>query len=156
MVDTGGQTETGGVMMTPLPGVTPTKQGSATLPFFGIDPAIMDKAGKVQDTNVGGLLVIRRPWPAMLRGIYGDRERFLKQYWEEIPGVYFAGDSARCDEDGYYWIMGRVDDVIKVAGHRLGTAESESARGRHPSVWEAAGVGCSHECQGAAARARCR
>ena len=150
IVDTWWQTETGGVLITPLPGVTPTKPGSATLPFFGIDPAIMDNKGNVQDANVGGLLVIRKPWPAMLRGIYGDRERFQKEYWDEIPGVYFAGDSARCDEDGYYWIMGRVDDVIKVAGHRLGTAEIESALVSHPSVAEAAVVGIPHDIKGQA------
>jgi len=150
IVDTWWQTETGGVLITPLPGATPTKPGSATLPFFGIEPAIMDRDGREQPANVGGFLVIKKPWPGMLRGIYGDRERYVKQYWSEIPGVYFAGDSARCDEDGYYWIMGRIDDVIKVSGHRLGTAEVESALVSHKCVAEAAVVGIPDELTGQA------
>ncbi|MCG3125850.1 MAG: Acetyl-coenzyme A synthetase [Phycisphaerae bacterium] len=150
IVDTWWQTETGGILLTPLPGVTSTKPGSATRPFFGIDPAIMSKEGKVAAPNEGGFLVIRKPWPAMLRGIWGDPERYQRQYWDEIPGVYFTGDSSRCDEDGYFWIMGRVDDVIKVAGHRLGTAEVESALVSHPKVAEAAVVGFPDELTGEA------
>ncbi len=150
IVDTWWQTETGGVLITPLPGATSTKPGSATRPFFGIDPAIMNKEGLVQGANSGGFLVIRKPWPGMLRGIYGDEARFRKQYWSEIKGVYFTGDGARCDEDGYFWIMGRVDDVIKVSGHRLGTAEVESALVSHPKVAEAAVVGFPDEITGEA------
>ncbi|MCG3130615.1 MAG: Acetyl-coenzyme A synthetase [Phycisphaerae bacterium] len=150
IVDTWWQTETGGILITPLPGVTPTKPGSATLPFFGVEPDIVDKSGTSQPANVGGFLVIRKPWPAMLRGIYGDRDRYVRQYWSEVPGVYFAGDSARRDEDGYFWIMGRIDDVIKVAGHRLGTAEVESALVSHPKVAEAAVVGIPHDIKGQA------
>ncbi|MFI4853482.1 MAG: acetate--CoA ligase, partial [Phycisphaerales bacterium JB065] len=127
IVDTYWQTETGGHMVTPLPGVTPTKPGSCTLPFFGIDVAIVDTDGKEDPTNTGGLLVIRKPWPAMLRGIHGDRQRFIDTYWTTIKGFYTAGDGARKDEDGYFWIMGRIDDVINVSGHRLGTMEVESA-----------------------------
>jgi acetyl-CoA synthetase len=148
IVDTWWQTETGGILITPLPGVTPTKPGSATLPFFGIEPAVLHKDGSPAPPNGGGLLCIKRPWPGMLRGIWRDEERFRRQYWSEIPGVYFAGDSSRCDEDGYYWIMGRVDDVIKVAGHRLGTMEIESALVSHPYVAEAAVVGVPHDIKG--------
>lgn len=136
IVDTWWQTETGGVLITPLPGATPTKPGSATLPLFGIDPAIMTKEGGEQKGAASGLLVIRKPWPGMLRGIYGDEERFKKQYWSDFKGFYFTGDGARRDEDGYYWITGRVDDVIKVSGHRLGTAEVESALVSHPKIAE--------------------
>jgi acetyl-CoA synthetase len=150
IVDTWWQTETGGILISPLPGITPTKPGSATLPFFGVDPAILDKSGTVQGPNAGGYLAIRKPWPAMLRGIYGDEERYRRQYWSEIPGVYFTGDGARCDDDGYYWIMGRVDDVIKVSGHRLGTAEIESALVAHPKVAEAAVVGFPDDLTGEA------
>jgi acetyl-CoA synthetase len=150
IVDTWWQTETGGALITPLPGAIPTKPGSATRPFFGVDAAILNKDGQVQPPNAGGFLCIRKPWPGMLRGIYRDPERFQKQYWAEIPGVYFTGDSARCDEDGYFWIMGRVDDVIKVAGHRLGTMEVESALVSHPLVAEAAVVGIPHEIKGQA------
>lgn len=150
IVDTWWQTETGGILITPLPGVTATKPGSATRPFFGVEAAIMSKDGTVQPANSGGYLVIRKPWPAMLRGVYGDRPRYERQYWSEIPGVYFTGDSARRDEDGYFWIMGRVDDVIKVAGHRLGTAEIESALVSHPRVAEAAVVGFPDEVTGEA------
>ena len=137
-------------MIAPLPGAIATKPGSATRPFFGIDAAIMNKEGALQKANSGGFLVIRKPWPGMLRGIYGDEARFRKQYWSEIPGVYFTGDGARCDEDGYFWIMGRVDDVIKVSGHRLGTAEVESALVSHPKVAEAAVVGFPDEITGEA------
>src|SRR5262249_26427454 len=149
-VDTWWQTETGGILISPLPGVTTTKPGSATKPLPGIDPAIMTKEGAVQPGEGGGLLVIRKPWPAMLRGIYGDPERFRKQYWSEIPGCYFTGDGARRDADGYYWIMGRVDDVIKVSGHRLGTAEVESSLVAHPKVAEAAVVGYPDDITGEA------
>jgi acetyl-CoA synthetase len=148
IVDTWWQTETGGILISPLPGATTTKPGTATRPFFGIEPAVMNKDGQVVPPNMGGLLCIRKPWPGMLRGIWGDPERFQKQYWSEIPGVYFAGDSARMDEDGYFWIMGRVDDVIKVSGHRLGTMEVESAIVSHPAVAEAAVVGIPHDIKG--------
>jgi len=148
IVDTWWQTETGGILITPLPGVTPTKPGSATRPFFGIEPAVLRTDGSECGANEGGLLCIRRPWPGMLRGIYRDPERFARQYWSEIDGVYFAGDSARRDEHGYFWIMGRVDDVIKVSGHRLGTMEVESALVSHPLVAEAAVVGVPHEIKG--------
>jgi acetyl-CoA synthetase len=148
VVDTWWQTETGGIMITPLPGAIPTKPGSATLPFFGVDAAILDQQGRAQPANAGGLLCIRKPWPGMLRGIWRDPERFVKQYWSEIDGVYFAGDSARRDEDGNFWIMGRVDDVIKVSGHRLGTMEVESALVSHAQVAEAAVVGVPHEIKG--------
>ncbi len=150
IVDTWWQTETGGIMITPLPGATPTKPGSATLPFFGIDPAILRRDGSECGPDEGGFLCIRRPWPGMLRGIYGDPERYQRQYWSEIEGVYFAGDSARRDRDGYFWIMGRVDDVINVSGHRLGTMEIESAIVSHPVVAEAAVVGVPHEIKGSA------
>ncbi len=148
IVDTWWQTETGGHMITPLPGATTTVPGSCTLPFFGVDPAVVDKNGNEQPVNTGGFLVIRKPWPAMLRGIYGDRERFIKTYWSEIKGCYFAGDGARRDENGNFWVMGRVDDVINVSGHRLGTAEVESALVSHPRVAEAAVVGVPHEIKG--------
>jgi acetyl-CoA synthetase len=150
IVDTWWQTETGGILITPLPGATATKPGSATRPFFGVDPAIMTKEGTVQAGEAGGYLVIRKPWPGMLRGVYGDPQRYRKQYWSEIPGVYFTGDGARRDNDGYFWIMGRVDDVIKVSGHRMGTAEIESSLVSHPSVAEAAVVGYPDEMTGEA------
>ncbi|MEE9212168.1 MAG: AMP-binding protein, partial [Phycisphaeraceae bacterium] len=148
IVDTWWQTETGGLLISPLPGATTTVPGSVTRPFFGIVPAIVDKDGNEQPPNTGGLLVIRKPWPAMLRGIYGDRERFISTYWSQIDGCYFAGDGARQDADGNFWIMGRVDDVINVAGHRLGTAEIESALVSHQTVAEAAVVGVPHEIKG--------
>src|SRR5687768_15678957 len=148
IVDTWWQTETGGIMITPLPGVTPTKPGTATLPFFGVDAAIVDRDGKELGPNQGGLLVVRKPWPSMLRGIFNDPDRYVKQYWSDVPGFYFTGDGARRDEDGYFWIMGRVDDVINVSGHRLGTAEIESALVAHNSVAEAAVVGMPHELKG--------
>ena len=150
IVDTWWQTETGSIMITPLPGAVPTKPGSATLPFPGIEVDILDKQGKPVGPNQGGYLVIKRPWPSMLRTIHGDPERYRKQYWEEIKGVYFTGDGARRDKDGYYWIMGRVDDVINVAGHRLGTAEIESALVSHPQVAEAAVVGKPDDLKGSA------
>lgn len=148
IVDTWWQTETGGILISPVPGAVATKPGSATLPFFGVDAVIMDRSGNVLPPNSGGFLCIRKPWPGILRGIWRDPERFQRQYWSEIPGVYFTGDSARQDEDGYFWIMGRVDDVIKVAGHRLGTMEIESAIVSHPAVAEAAVVGIPHEIKG--------
>jgi acetyl-CoA synthetase len=148
IVDTWWQTETGMIMITPLPGATPTKPGTATLPFFGIDAAIVDREGRELGPNQGGLLVIRKPWPAMLRGIFNDPDRYVRQYWSDVPGFYFTGDGARRDEDGYFWIMGRIDDVINVSGHRLGTAEVESALVSHKCVAEAACVGMPHELKG--------
>ncbi|HET6247112.1 MAG TPA: acetate--CoA ligase [Tepidisphaeraceae bacterium] len=148
IVDTWWQTETGMIMITPLPGATPTKPGTATLPFFGVDAAIVDRSGKEMGPNQGGLLVVRKPWPAMLRGIFNDPDRYVKQYWSDVAGVYFTGDGARRDNDGYFWIMGRVDDVINVSGHRLGTMEIESALVAHPAVAEAAVVGMPHEMKG--------
>ena len=148
IVDTWWQTETGAIMITPLPGAIPTKPGTATLPFFGIDAAIVDRSGKELGPNEGGLLVIRKPWPSMLRGIFNDPERYVKQYWTDVPPYYFTGDGARRDSDGYFWIMGRVDDVINVSGHRLGTMEIESALVAHDAVAEAACVGMPHEMKG--------
>ncbi len=150
IVDTWWQTETGGHMITPLPGATPLKPGSATLPFFGVDAAVVDNNGKEVGPNIGGKLVIRRPWPAMLRTIYGDNARYKKTYWSEVKGCYFAGDGARRDEDGYFWIVGRIDDVLNVAGHRLGTSEVESALVSHPAVAEAAVVGRPDDIKGQA------
>ncbi|HEY5036032.1 MAG TPA: acetate--CoA ligase [Chthoniobacterales bacterium] len=150
IVDTWWQTETGAIMITPLPGATPTKPGSATLPFFGVDAAVVDANGKEVPPNVGGKLIIRRPWPSMLRTIYGDKSRYRKQYWSEYKGSYFTGDGARRDKDGYFWIVGRIDDVLNVAGHRLGTSEIESALVSHPKVAEAAAVGRNDEIKGQA------
>jgi len=150
IVDTWWQTETGGIMITPLPGATPTKPGTATLPFFGIAPDVVGSDGKSVPPNSGGFLVIREPWPSMIRTIWGDDERYKQQYWSQIDGVYFSGDGARKDEDGYFWIMGRVDDVINVAGHRLGTMEIESALVSHPKVAESAVVGRPDELKGQA------
>jgi acetyl-CoA synthetase len=150
IVDTWWQTETGAHMITPIPGATPLKPGSATLPFFGIDAAVVDDAGNEVPPNVGGKLVIRRPWPSMLRTIYGDAARYRKTYWSEIKGCYFAGDGARRDKDGYFWIVGRIDDVLNVAGHRLGTSEVESALVSHIDVAEAAVVGRPDELKGQA------
>ncbi|HEV7405787.1 MAG TPA: acetate--CoA ligase [Chthoniobacteraceae bacterium] len=148
IVDTWWQTETGGHMITPLPGAIPTKPGSATLPFFGVDAAIVDDAGNEVGPNEGGKLVIRKPWPSMLRGIYGDKTRFKKTYFSEVKSCYFAGDGARRDKDGYFWIVGRIDDVLNVAGHRIGTSEVESALVSHASVAEAAVVGRPDELKG--------
>jgi acetyl-CoA synthetase len=150
IVDTWWQTETGSIMITPLPGATPTKPGSATLPFFGIDAAVVDDQGKEVPPNVGGKLVIRKPWPSMLRTIWGDEKRYRKQYWSEFKGMYFTGDGARRDKDGYFWIVGRIDDVLNVAGHRLGTSEIESALVSHSDVAEAAVVGRPDEAKGQA------
>jgi acetyl-CoA synthetase len=141
IVDTWWQTETGGIMISPLPGVIATKPGSATRPFPGIVADVVTREGRPVEANQGGFLVIKRPWPGMLRTIYGDPDRYVQQYWSQIPGVYFTGDGARRDADGYLWIMGRVDDVVNVAGHRLGTMEVESALVSHPTVAEAAVVG---------------
>jgi acetyl-CoA synthetase len=148
IVDTWWQTETGAIMITSLPGAVATKPGSATLPFFGVDPAIVDENGTEVGPNVGGKLVIRKPWPSMLRSIYGDKARYKKTYWSEVKGCYFAGDGARRDKDGYFWIVGRIDDVLNVAGHRLGTSEVESALVSHPAVAEAAVVGRPDELKG--------
>jgi acetyl-CoA synthetase len=148
IVDTWWQTETGMIMITPLPGAIPTKPGSATLPFFGVDAAVVDSQGKEVSPNVGGKLIVRRPWPAMLRSIYGDKPRYKKQYWSEEKGSYSTGDGARRDKDGYFWIVGRIDDVLNVAGHRLGTSEIESALVSHAKVAEAAAVGRPDELKG--------
>ncbi len=150
IVDTWWQTETGAIMITPLPGATPTKPGSATLPFPGMDVDVMTRDGKPVGPNEGGYLVIKRPWPGMLRTIWGDDERYRQQYWSQIENIYFAGDGARRDEDGYFWIMGRIDDVINVSGHRLGTAEVESALVSHSAVAEAAVVARPDELKGSA------
>ncbi len=148
IVDTWWQTETGGIMISPLPGAIATKPGSATLPFFGIKPAIVDANAEVQEGVAEGNLLITDSWPGQVRTIYGDHQRFIETYFSAYPGNYFTGDGARRDEDGYYWITGRVDDVINVSGHRLGTAEVESALVAHPKVAEAAVVGCPHDIKG--------
>ena len=148
IVDTWWQTETGGQMIMPLPGAIPTTPGSCTLPFFGVDAAIVNEQGEELPLNSGGLLAIRKPWPAMLRGIYGDHQRYFNTYFGRIEGMYFAGDGARRDKNGYFWIMGRVDDVINVSGHRMGTMEVESALVSHDAVVEAAVVGMPHEIKG--------
>jgi acetyl-CoA synthetase len=150
IVDTWWQTETGAIMITPLPGATPTKPGSATRPLPGIVADVVSRDGQSVPANTGGYLVIKRPWPSMLRTIYGDPERYTRQYWSEIANVYFTGDGARRDESGYFWIMGRVDDVVNVSGHRLGTMEVESALVSHPSVAEAAVVGRPDDIKGQA------
>jgi acetyl-CoA synthetase len=150
IVDTWWQTETGGVLITPLPGATPTKPGSATLPFFGIVPEVVDDQGKALPRNAGGKLVLRKPWPSMLRGLWGDPQRYKEVYWSEVKGSYFTGDGCRQDKDGYFWIVGRIDDVLNVAGHRIGTAEVESALVSHPRVAEAAVVGRPDEMKGQA------
>tara|TARA_B000000565_G_scaffold231173_1_gene189843 strand:- start:413 stop:1948 length:1536 start_codon:yes stop_codon:yes gene_type:complete len=150
IVDTWWQTETGSIMITPLPGATPTKPGTATLPFFGIQPEVVDDAGKAVPKNTGGKLVVRQPWPSMLRGIWGDPKRFVETYWSEVKGSYFTGDGVRQDKDGYFWIVGRIDDVLNVSGHRIGTAEVESALVSHPKVAEAAVVGRPDEIKGQA------
>jgi acetyl-CoA synthetase len=166
IVDTWWQTETGGHMITPLPGVTPTKPGSCTLPFFGVDAAILDERGVEREHGTGGLLAIRKAWPSMLRGIHRDRDRFIETYFSRfrVEGVmpdhcpspyYLAGDGAKRDDDGYFWIMGRIDDVINVSGHRLGTMEVESALVSHESVVEAAVVGMPHEIKGTGIAAFC-
>jgi acetyl-CoA synthetase len=148
IVDTWWQTETGGIMISPLPGAIATKPGSATLPFFGVKPAVVDADGVVQEGAAEGNLLITDSWPGQVRTIYGDHQRFIETYFSAYPGNYFSGDGVRRDEDGYYWITGRVDDVINVSGHRLGTAEVESALVAHPKVAEAAVVGCPHDIKG--------
>jgi acetyl-CoA synthetase len=141
IVDTWWQTETGMIMITPLPGITTTKPGSATFPFPGVEADVVDSAGNSLPLGAGGYLVLTKPWPAMLRGIYGDPERYVATYWSRFPGKYFPGDGCKRDKDGYYWLLGRVDDVMNVSGHRLSTTEIESALVSHPSVAEAAVVG---------------
>ncbi len=153
IVDTWWQTETGMIMITPLPGIVATKPGSATKPFPGVFPDIFDEQGNPVPPNRGGYLVLTRPWPAMTRGLYGDPERFQQIYWSRYPGIYFTGDGAKRDEDGYFWLLGRVDDVINVSGHRLSTMEIESALVDHPAVAEAAVIGKSHEIKGQAVAA---
>jgi acetyl-CoA synthetase len=148
IVDTWWQTETGGILITPLPGAIKLKPGSATLPFFGVVPEIVDTEGKVLEGPCEGNLCISRAWPGMMRTVYGDHERFKQTYFSTYKGKYFTGDGARRDEDGYYWITGRVDDVINVSGHRLGTAEVESALVLHDKVAEAAVVGYPHDVKG--------
>jgi acetyl-CoA synthetase len=149
VVDTWWQTETGGILITPLPGAIPTKPGSATLPFFGVDPVVIGEGGEVLlDNGVTGNLCLRGTWPGQARTIYGDHSRFRETYFTRYPGLYFTGDGCRRDEDGYYWITGRVDDVLNVSGHRLGTAEVESALVAHPAVAEAAVVGMPHDIKG--------
>ena len=148
IVDTWWQTETGGILITPLPGAVPVKPGSATLPFPGIEPAIIKDDGSPAKVNEGGYLIIKKPWPGLMRRVYGDPERFKNTYFVQYPGVYTTGDGARQDEDGYYWLMGRIDDVINVSGHRMGTAEVESALVSHEAVAEAAVVGVPHEIKG--------
>jgi acetyl-CoA synthetase len=150
IVDTWWQTETGGILISPLPGCTPTKPGSATFPFFGVKPIIIEvETGKILEGNgVEGVLAFEEPWPSQMRTIFGDHDRFEETYFKLYPGYYFTGDGCRRDEDGYYWITGRVDDVINVSGHRMGTAEVESALVLHNKVAEAAVVGFPHEIKG--------
>ncbi len=156
IVDTWWQTETGGVLISPLPGATKTKPGSATRPFFGVQPVLVDEHGKLLEGNgVTGRLCIKYPWPGMMRTVYGDHQRFVQTYFSTYPGLYFTGDGCRRDEDGYYWITGRVDDVLNVAGHRLGTAEVESAIVRSGVVAEAAVVGIPHDVKGQGIGAFC-
>jgi acetyl-CoA synthetase len=150
IVDTWWQTETGGILIAPMPGAVPAKPGSGTLPMPGIIPDIVDLKGFEVGTDQEGFLILRRPWPGMIRGIWGDPERYKEQYWTRVPGAYFTGDAARRDADGYYWVLGRVDDVMNVSGHRLSTMEVESALVRHPAVAEAAVVGKPHEITGQA------
>jgi acetyl-CoA synthetase len=148
VVDTWWQTETGGILISPIPGATPLKPGSATRPFFGIEPVIVDNDHNVVNGPGEGNLCIARAWPGMMRTVFGDHQRFVQTYFSTFPGLYFTGDGARRDEDGFYWLTGRVDDVINVAGHRLGTAEIESALVAHPGVAEAAVVGFPHDIKG--------
>jgi len=148
IVDTWWQTETGGVLITPLPGAIPTKPGSATLPYFGVKPVIMDDKNNILEGPTSGALFLEEPWPGIMRTVYGQHERFKETYFTRCPGYYFTGDGCRRDEDGYYWITGRIDDVINVSGHRMGTAEVESALVSHPAVTEAAVVGFPHEIKG--------
>ncbi|MBE3572760.1 MAG: acetate--CoA ligase [Moorella humiferrea] len=148
IVDTWWQTETGMILISPLPGLTPLKPGSACRPFPGVEAAVVDERGEPVPPGKGGYLVIKKPWPAMMRTIYNDPDRYVNQYWNRIPGYYFTGDGARVDEDGYFWLLGRVDDVINVSGHRIGTMEVESALVDHPAVAEAAVISREHEIKG--------
>ena len=148
IVDTWWQTETGGILITPLPGATATKPGSATFPFFGIEPVILNDQGELQNGTAEGILAIKDSWPGQMRTVWGDHDRFVSTYFEHFKGYYFTGDGCRRDEDGYYWITGRVDDVLNVSGHRMGTAEVESALVAHPKVSEAAVVGYPHDIKG--------
>jgi acetyl-CoA synthetase len=150
IVDTWWQTETGGIMISPMPGAVPAKPGSGTLPMPGVILDVVDLAGRPVGNDAEGFLIIKQPWPSMVRTIWGDPQRFKEQYWSRVPGAYFTGDAARRDEDGYYWILGRVDDVMNVSGHRLSTMEVESALVRHAAVAEAAVVGKPHEITGQA------
>ena len=150
IVDTWWQTETGAIMIAPMPGAVPLKPGSGTLPLPGVLPEVVDMSGNPVGTNKEGFLIIKRPWPSMIRNIWGDPKRYEEQYWSRLPGVYFTGDAARRDEEGYFWILGRVDDVMNVSGHRLSTMEVESALVRHPAVAESAVVGKPHEITGQA------
>jgi acetyl-CoA synthetase len=155
VVDTWWMTETGQILITPLPGITTLKPGSATFPFPAIKADVLDESGNSLPLGKGGYLVLQRPWPAMARTIWGDPERYKTQYWSRFPGNYFAGDGARRDEEGYYWLLGRVDDVLNVAGHRIGTMEVESALVSHPAVAEAAVIGIAHEIKGQGIAAFC-
>ncbi|KUK82129.1 MAG: Acetyl-coenzyme A synthetase, partial [Pelotomaculum thermopropionicum] len=148
VLDTWWQTETGGILISPMPGCTPTKPGSATLPFFGVNPKVIRQDGSEAGANEKGYLVIDRPWPGIMRGVYADPEKFKNTYFVQYPGYYFTGDGAFKDDDGYFWLTGRVDDVINVSGHRLGTAEVESSLVAHPKVTEAAVVGYPHDIKG--------
>ena len=150
IVDTWWQTETGGHMLTPLPGATPTKPGSATTPFFGVQPVLLDSVtgAEIDETAAEGVLAIKDSWPGQMRTVWGDHERFMNTYFADYKGYYFSGDGCRRDADGYYWITGRVDDVINVSGHRMGTAEVESALVAHAAVAEAAVVGYPHDIKG--------
>jgi acetyl-CoA synthetase len=150
IVDTWWQTETGGILITPLPAAVPTKPGSATLPFPGIQAAVWDDDGKPVEPPDGGFLVIKKPWPGMLRGIWGDPERYQEQYWSKYGKTYLAGDGAHRDDDGYFWIMGRIDDVMNISGHRIGTMEVESALVSHDCVAESAVVGRPDDITGTA------
>jgi acetyl-CoA synthetase len=150
IVDTWWQTETGHIMISPLPGITPTKPGSATRPLPGIAVDVVDNQGNSVPLGGGGYLVLKRPWPGMLRTLYKDPERFQQVYWSRFPGIYFTGDGAKRDKDGYIWVLGRVDDVMNVSGHRLSTMEVESALVDHPKVAEAAVIGKKHDLKGEA------
>jgi len=141
------------ILISPLPGLTTLKPGSATMPFPGVDADIVNEQGESVPLDSGGYLILRRPWPAMMRTIWGDPDRYVQQYWSRFPGVYFTGDGARRDSEGYFWLLGRVDDVLNVAGHRIGTMEVESALVSHPAVAEAAVIGISHEIKGQAVAA---
>jgi acetyl-CoA synthetase len=149
IIDTWWQTETGGMLISPLPAATPLKPGSATFPLFGVEPVILDESGvEVEGNPASGYLCIKSPWPGIMRTVYGDHERFRQTYFDRFPGYYMTGDGVQRDEDGYYWITGRVDDVLNVSGHRLGTAEVEGAIGQHSAVAEAAVVGYPHDVKG--------